>query len=390
LIYIAIFVVLNRWQGCDLPYIVQVVQFMVPASFSIWMQRAGRAGRTFTIFARAILLVQPSVFQEVKKKNGVAIPENDGTVFRKDVEEGLRSWIETEDCRREVTDEYFDSGLARKGILFIDLFIRLSDTFCFTDPTGICCDNCLRKTTPDHPLLVKRAPVIDRPGSPASDIEDSPHHQPDAHGKRGMDQGVSIPDRRDDHLKGARTRLECWRLDTWMALYKKRPWGYQVLLPDKVLTALATKARFRLIEDFIGCGWSPTHARKHGPAVLAMLQDYDELFREFAEAEKEERARLRQEQTLADRAEKKLAAKALKDAATAIRNNTPKPPPKPRASRAKKAKTQPEDTPKPPARPRASRAQKHCIQTLPAQRLGSGTYADLYRLLCVGGWTGSV
>jgi hypothetical protein len=32
----------------------------------------------------------------------------------------------------------------------------------------------------------------------------------------------------------------------------------------------------------------------------------------------------------------------------------------------------------------------HCVQTPPAQRLGSGTYTDLYRSLCVGGWTGSV
>jgi superfamily II DNA helicase RecQ len=100
-----------------MPYIEQVVQFMVPASLSIWMQRAGRAGRTFTIFARAILLVQPSVFQEVKTKNGVPIPESEGTVYRKDVEEGLRDWIETENCRREVIDEYFDSGVAREGVL---------------------------------------------------------------------------------------------------------------------------------------------------------------------------------------------------------------------------------------------------------------------------------
>ncbi|KAJ6479075.1 P-loop containing nucleoside triphosphate hydrolase protein [Mycena sanguinolenta] len=107
--------------GCDMPSIQQVVQFMVPASLSIWMQRAGRAGRTFTIFARAILLVQPSVFQEVKKRNGVPIPESEGTVYRKDVEEGLRDWIETKGCRREVADEYFDSGVARKGNFFFDL-----------------------------------------------------------------------------------------------------------------------------------------------------------------------------------------------------------------------------------------------------------------------------
>jgi superfamily II DNA helicase RecQ len=98
-----------------MPYIEQVVQFMVPSSLSIWMQRAGRAGRTFTIFARAILLVQPSVFQEVKTRKGVPIPESEGTVYRKDVEEALRAWIETEDCRRDIADEYFDSGVARKG-----------------------------------------------------------------------------------------------------------------------------------------------------------------------------------------------------------------------------------------------------------------------------------
>ncbi|KAK7031813.1 P-loop containing nucleoside triphosphate hydrolase protein [Favolaschia claudopus] len=52
--------------GCDIPHVEQVVQFMVPTSLSIWMQRAGRAGRNFLVAARAILLVQPSVFKEVK------------------------------------------------------------------------------------------------------------------------------------------------------------------------------------------------------------------------------------------------------------------------------------------------------------------------------------
>ncbi|KAJ7281294.1 P-loop containing nucleoside triphosphate hydrolase protein [Mycena rebaudengoi] len=116
--------------GCDMPYIEQVVQFMVPGSLSIRMQRAGRAGRTFAIFARAILLVQPSMFQEIKTKNGAPIPESEGTVYRKDVEEGLREWIETEECRRDVTDEYFDSGLARqRNYLLLRFYFRLSYIF---------------------------------------------------------------------------------------------------------------------------------------------------------------------------------------------------------------------------------------------------------------------
>ncbi|KAH7917208.1 P-loop containing nucleoside triphosphate hydrolase protein [Leucogyrophana mollusca] len=102
--------------GCDMPHIEQVVQFMVPASLSIWMQRAGRAGRSIEIRARAILLVQPTVFQEKNPKLAVTKdPDKENqTVYVKAVEEGLRAWIETTGCRRDVSDEYFDSGAERK------------------------------------------------------------------------------------------------------------------------------------------------------------------------------------------------------------------------------------------------------------------------------------
>ncbi|KAF8153870.1 P-loop containing nucleoside triphosphate hydrolase protein [Crassisporium funariophilum] len=116
--------------GCDIPNIVQVVQFMVPKSMSIWMQRAGRGGRSRLIAARAILLVQPSVFQEVKSltakpkaasARSVDIEESNTTNYRKAVEEGLREWIETEDCRRNVSDEYFGDGKERDGIYLLFL-----------------------------------------------------------------------------------------------------------------------------------------------------------------------------------------------------------------------------------------------------------------------------
>ncbi|KAJ6479074.1 hypothetical protein C8R45DRAFT_906336, partial [Mycena sanguinolenta] len=111
-----------------------------------------------------------------------------------------------------------------------------------------------------------------------------------------MNEATPIGDRRDDHLKGARTRLKRWRDDTWFALYSRRPWGPDVLLPDKVLSVIAAKARFTAVADLIGGGWSPTHAKKHGPALLEMLRDYDILFRQFTAAENEERARLRKEE----------------------------------------------------------------------------------------------
>jgi hypothetical protein len=115
-----------------------------------------------------------------------------------------------------------------------------------------------------------------------------------------MNAASKVADRREDHLKGARSRLERWRYQTWSDLYSKRPWGYQVLLPDKVLTAVATKAHLATVADLIRAGWSPTHSQKHGDAVLELLRSYDFVWHQQAEAEKAEKARLRKEKTLAD------------------------------------------------------------------------------------------
>lgn len=133
--------------GCDLPRVKQVVQFMVPKSMSIWTQRAGRGGCNHHIHARAILLVQPSVFQELKPVKGIE-PEDGEVKYRKDVEAGLREWIETDGCRRDTSAIYFNDGVPQKL------------------PTGICCDNCLLKSNTDHPLLARSNTAPHRPISP--------------------------------------------------------------------------------------------------------------------------------------------------------------------------------------------------------------------------------
>ena len=101
-------------KGCDLPNIELVVQFMVPANLSIWMQQAGRAGQSPMMQARAILLVQPTVFQEKREKK--VLRPGDGaksevcvTMYVKQVEDGLHAWLETWSCRRDVADHYFAS-----------------------------------------------------------------------------------------------------------------------------------------------------------------------------------------------------------------------------------------------------------------------------------------
>ncbi|KAK7018291.1 P-loop containing nucleoside triphosphate hydrolase protein, partial [Favolaschia claudopus] len=292
--------------GCDLSHIQLVVQFMVPDSLSIWMQRAGRAGRNFFIAARAVLLVQPSVFKEVKSKNPNPADE---VTFQKSVEDALRTWIETEECRRDVADNYFDNGI-----------IRIS-------PTGTCCDNCLRKLNPDHALLGGRSMTTSSTDSP------SPPSQY----------------RREQHLKGARDLLTGWRADKCATIYRRRPWGPKALMPDEILTKIAMRAHLKSTPDLIGAGWGPTHAARHGEEVLSMLADFDAKYRRAradeirrrAEAKKAataQRKQLAKEQKAIERAEK------LKNRAAA--------PKKPRKSRAKA-----NSTPTPVLQPSASNFQ---------------------------------
>lgn len=137
------------FQGADIPDIKLVIQFGVPSSLSVWMQRVGRAGRSPGIQAYAVLMVEKSVFQKKKQKRKktaaveVEAAESDSERSddleeggdlegdrdidevemeseRIDIESGelewvkkvepeLRRWIETKGCRRDVVDNYFDN-----------------------------------------------------------------------------------------------------------------------------------------------------------------------------------------------------------------------------------------------------------------------------------------
>jgi superfamily II DNA helicase RecQ len=130
----------------DIPDVERVVQYMVPSSLSIWIQRAGRAGRSGQP-AVSILLVERSVFQKTKRKATIKVEDNgekdeinDGDVsesepdseqgdvvheHKKKLEHGMRNWIEAQSCacRRIVSDKYFQNPVrnARKscGQLFV-------------------------------------------------------------------------------------------------------------------------------------------------------------------------------------------------------------------------------------------------------------------------------
>ena len=119
--------ILTVFQGADIPDIEQVFQFGVPPSLSVWMQRAGRAGRCGSLNARALLFVEKSMFESQRKKrrktdmaetadlefdededeSDLEDRENDlddGRECKKKVELTLHEWIETDGCRQDVAD----------------------------------------------------------------------------------------------------------------------------------------------------------------------------------------------------------------------------------------------------------------------------------------------
>ncbi len=142
----------------DIPDIEQVIQFGVPPSLTVWIQRAGRAGRSENINARAILLVEKSMFERQRKRrkgvpkdNENQLPDNlgsdsddqsddddEGNVvvdqgplagiegndyifqWRKKCEDALRNWIETELCRRDAADTYFANPPNRQSTSYFE------------------------------------------------------------------------------------------------------------------------------------------------------------------------------------------------------------------------------------------------------------------------------
>jgi superfamily II DNA helicase RecQ len=107
----------------DIPDIERVVQFMLPSSLLILIQRFGRFGRSGQP-ALAILLVEATAFHTKKNmprneqlmikaeldEDGMPMEGNEDEEtlqYRKKVEDGVRQWIDALACRRAITNEYF-------------------------------------------------------------------------------------------------------------------------------------------------------------------------------------------------------------------------------------------------------------------------------------------
>ncbi|KAJ7753109.1 hypothetical protein DFH07DRAFT_683723, partial [Mycena maculata] len=230
--------------GANIPDIELIIQFGVPGSLPIWVQCAGRAGRSPELQARAILLIEKSMFQRKKKRKrkGKAKGEADSG-----------SSLESE-------DEGGAAAVPKSAGGFYAL-----DTAAPVQPQE-------RPMTPDQ-------------SSPPSSAHSTPSKNTNANGKRPIVRRNGPKTRRKDHLQTARAALERWRLGVLLERYQKSSIREAAIMPDPVLTALASH-RIDSPDTLKELSPSWMLARWHGEEILEILRRVDEGVRVEKEREK--------------------------------------------------------------------------------------------------------
>ncbi|KIL55563.1 hypothetical protein M378DRAFT_134069 [Amanita muscaria Koide BX008] len=297
--------------GADIPDIELVIQFGVPSSLSVFSQRAGRSGRSACVKARAILLAEKSMFKRKKKKrpggkrvkkpdessseseSDVQMSEpgsddnteadgrksDDGKEWGKKVDETLRQFISTTECRTAINDSYFNNPPRQQ----------------FTPGQCDTCDNC---QTAYRPCTRPTTPDPSPPHSLASSVHSSPSKSINQNGKRTMSTSSGPATRRAEHLKKVRAALLNWRFVTYERHYSPSPFTSVVILPDSTLTALASNARIKTLADMQQMLKPPwVFASLHGQEVLDLLEKMDIAEKERRLLEKLQRREQKKEET---------------------------------------------------------------------------------------------
>jgi bloom syndrome protein len=131
-----------------------------------------------------------------------------------------------------------------------------------------------------------------------------------------MEQSKNGPStRRLEHLANVRAALEGWRFKTKRDHYSLRSVTAEAILPNPILTTLASNAHIRTVEDIVTVINPPwIMARRHGEDVLKLLKTLDDAAREGHEREKRARAAERSAATAMRQAERQQVVEAEREA----------------------------------------------------------------------------
>lgn len=222
-----------------------------------------------------------------------------GYEWRKKVDPDLRRWIVTKSCRRDVSDEYFNSPPRTQSEFSSANCGSITNSSCVV-PSGDCCDIC----NPIPAISVDDCPSTpSRSNSPYSSQHSTPSKSSDENGKRKMVTKQPAT-RRGQHLKSAREALENWRFRTKLARYSPSSVTAAFLLPEAILKKLASSRLLENTDDIVAkTGW--IYAQRHGEEVLELLAKHDQADRNQREASKRAKTAARKAETAHRNEEKK-------------------------------------------------------------------------------------
>ena len=167
----------------------------------------------------------------------------------------------------------------------------------FSVLTTPCCDLCVLKKQAESPdslteeelrVLALRDRIMTRKvpqaASQTPEEGDQPGNEIDVDARNGTGE---VP-RRGDRLEACRNALRNWRIKIWTRDFKRSGLMPEAILPDKILSKLATHARLKtrdLIKEAVP-GW--ILADMYAEDVLKVLEPIDKGWIEDAEQRKEE------------------------------------------------------------------------------------------------------
>lgn len=309
---------------------------MVPSSLLVWVQRAGRAGRSSSPSC-AVLLYEPSVAKRVSVQEGNEDNDDEdgdqewaGEDFEKrNVEDSLRSYILTNKCRRLLADAYFgnpprNAEGASSHTGFPDSVLTR-----FTGYIIPCCDNCLKNDNPlrEFLLIIDLLSGVFGPSATVSGDSDTIQHQNEGirnedddsltdsgilgENNAAEDTDEDIDDmanpcdptqpkkpgpRRGQRLADCREFLTGWRHKCWKRNYCDHIWGPSIVLPDKLITKFASSAWVKSIEDVCRELGAWMWVDEYSQEVLEGLEEIDQRYEEVRQKKEEEKQREKAEQ----------------------------------------------------------------------------------------------
>ena len=181
---------------------------------------------------------------------------------------------------------------------------KLNNILRFSESIFPCCDICvLRKVTniemtPAEADLLTLCNCIGSPEVRTSPANNGETQQREASSDEDQTRRNTDPQAtkrpchpgpcRKERLEASRNVLMNWRHKTWQTGYKNCIWGPNVLLPDTILTKIATHARIQMLNNIKKEIPEWIWADEYGETILKLLEPIDRSWHEENERKKAE------------------------------------------------------------------------------------------------------